>query len=141
MRCAFIPLAILTVLLTGCGAEPLPVATLSPQEAMLAPWATPQPRPPTPTHAAVVEVGLGPDSPEARHGGQVWVEHGCNVCHGERAAGRIGPALAHTDLSSEAVKAVIRSGRGSMPAFRANTLADWALDDLYIWLQTLPPGP
>lgn len=53
---------------------------------------------------------------DATAGAQVYAAS-CAGCHGAQGEGGVGPALqGRTDLSPEGIQAVIRSGRGVMPA-------------------------
>jgi hypothetical protein len=48
--------------------------------------------------------------------GQAVFARACASCHGAQAEGGVGPALAGSGLSADAVAAVVASGRGIMPA-------------------------
>ena len=48
--------------------------------------------------------------------GQAVFARACASCHGARAEGGVGPALAGSGLSADDVAAVVASGRGIMPA-------------------------
>jgi mono/diheme cytochrome c family protein len=102
------------------------------------PLATPVAAPPTATPKPVTETLPAATDAAAARGAQVWTEQNCNLCHGDQAAGRIGPKLAKTVLSADAVAKVVRNGQGSMPAYKTDKLGDADLAALYAWLQTLP---
>jgi mono/diheme cytochrome c family protein len=55
----------------------------------------------------------------------------CVSCHGQDFSGGMGPALAGTSLAEEDFTATVRDGRGSMPAFSADQIADEELTALY----------
>jgi len=128
-------MVVLILTLAGCGSEALPVATLSVQEAGLAPRATPLPTlPPVPRETELTaesfEGAIG-----AAHGQQLWQEQGCNLCHGSLAAGGSGPRLIGDHLSLWGLLQVARAGRGSMPAYGPDTLSQQDISDIYAWLQ------
>ncbi len=76
----------------------------------LAEWHVFQPSAPDAASAPAAADG------DADAGRQVWTQS-CASCHGADAEGGIGPGLAgNTNLTDEDVAAVIRSGRGVMPA-------------------------
>lgn len=55
----------------------------------------------------------------------------CASCHGQDFSGGMGPALAGTSLAEEDFTTTVREGRGSMPAFSADQIADEELTALY----------
>lgn len=55
----------------------------------------------------------------------------CASCHGQDFSGGMGPALAGTSLAEEDFTTTVREGRGSMPAFTADQIADEELTALY----------
>ena len=60
----------------------------------------------------------------------------CAACHGPAGAGGIGPSLQRAGLSREAMAAVIKNGKGTMPAFPNLAGADLkALLDLLVGWQ------
>ena len=52
---------------------------------------------------------------DANRGRTVFTAN-CSGCHGANAEGAVGPRLAGSGLSADAVTAVIAAGRGVMPA-------------------------
>jgi mono/diheme cytochrome c family protein len=48
--------------------------------------------------------------------GETIFQTQCAGCHGDRAEGGVGPALAGSGLDAATVTAVVRQGRGVMPA-------------------------
>ena len=126
---------LLVLTLTACS-ERIPVGTAVPgapdvplTTPVIVPTATPQPA----TQARPV----AQSNASTERGAKVWAEQNCNLCHGDQAAGRIGPKLAGTGLSTEAVAKIVRSGQGSMPAYKTDKLSDADLATLYGWLGTL----
>jgi cytochrome c553 len=78
--------------------------------------------------------------PETGH--QVWQSKPCIGCHGANAEGKIGPRLAGTGLTFDAVLLRVRSGKASMPAFTTDQVSDLELQQIYAWLRSLaPPTP
>ncbi|MEY3901277.1 MAG: Cytochrome oxidase, cbb3-type, subunit [Pseudomonadota bacterium] len=66
---------------------------------------------------------------------------GCEGCHGKEGkneTSKIGPKLSATGLSLDAFKAVIRAGRGGMPAYAVGAYSDAELEQDYNQLKTLP---
>src|SRR5699024_14708 len=55
----------------------------------------------------------------------------CASCHGEDFSGSMGPALAGTSLDEGEFTEVVRNGRGSMPSFSQDQIADEDLTALY----------
>ncbi|CAM4175266.1 c-type cytochrome [Jeotgalicoccus halotolerans] len=55
----------------------------------------------------------------------------CASCHGQDFSGGMGPALAGTSLAEEDFTTTVREGRGSMPAFSTDQIADEELTALY----------
>ena len=106
------------------GAPDVPLGT-----PVIVPTATPKPT----TEARPV----AQSNASTERGAKVWAEQNCNLCHGDQAAGRIGPKLAKTSLSAEAVAQVVRAGQGSMPGYKTDKLSDADLAAMYAWLQTL----
>jgi mono/diheme cytochrome c family protein len=131
----FLTFLIFALALTAC-AEQIPVGTAVPgapdvplTTPVIIPTATPKPA----TEARPV----AQSNASTERGAKVWAEQNCNLCHGDQAAGRIGPKLARTSLSAEAVAKTVRAGQGSMPAYKTDQLSDADLSTLYGWLQTL----
>jgi|GEM_PF-465996 len=55
----------------------------------------------------------------------------CASCHGQDFSGGMGPALAGTSLDEGEFTDVVRNGRGSMPSFSQDQIADEDLTALY----------
>ena len=70
--------------------------------------------------------------------GEMLYKASCIVCHGEQAAGALGPRLAGNPILSndKAFKEIIRQGRHMMPPLQ-DTLTGQQLTDIHAWLQTL----
>jgi hypothetical protein len=73
---------------------------------------------------------------------ELWGQAPCMACHGATAEGGIGPRLSGTGLSFDQLLAIVRLGKGQMPAFSAQDAADRALRHIHAWLRSLaPPTP
>ena len=59
----------------------------------------------------------------------------CIGCHGMTGNGGIGPPIAETKLSEEEFLAVVRDGRGMMPATPEEALSDDAVKGIFIEMQ------
>ncbi|WP_411841919.1 c-type cytochrome [Salinicoccus sp. HZC-1] len=55
----------------------------------------------------------------------------CASCHGQDFSGGMGPALAGTSLDEGEFTDVVRNGRGQMPSFSQDQIADEDLTALY----------
>ena len=113
-------------------------ASLRPQP--LAPLAA---LPPTPTPIAVLTVGSAPApvAPGDATAGKATFLKTCFGCHPNGNAA-IGPALYGAAFSARypdnaAIEAVIRGGRGRMPAFASSQLADDDLANIIAYLRSL----
>lgn len=126
----------LAVTLMACS-EQIPVGTAVPGAPDL-PLATPAAAPPTAApHAAAPEAKPVAAGASSERGAQAWAEQNCNLCHGDQAAGRIGPKLAKTSVTADAFAKVVRAGKGSMPPYKTDKLSDADLTAMVAWLQTL----
>ena len=74
---------------------------------------------------------------DAAEGAGLWPSLPCSACHGDQAQGSIGPKIAGTGLSYQAVLLQVRNGKGSMPAFAAEQVSDEQVQHVYAWLQSL----
>jgi mono/diheme cytochrome c family protein len=145
---AILSLALTAALfLAACGAPatPLPQAQSAPSTQSL-PTATSAPPSPLPattqpaaltaTQPAATEAPAAANlNPEAGH--QVWQSKPCAGCHGPNAEGKIGPRLAGTGLTFDAVLLRVRTGKAPMPAFTADQVSDLELRQIYTWLRSL----
>lgn len=116
--------------------RPQPVAPL----AVSSPVAQPTP----PAAAAAQAAAVSPSTGDAA-AGQAIFQASCNGCHPNANAG-IGPALhgqAFMDRYSDngVLAAVIRGGRGGMPAFGPERLSDPDLANLIAYVRSLPAAP
>lgn len=55
----------------------------------------------------------------------------CASCHGQDFSGGMGPALAGTSLDEATFTETVRNGKGQMPAFSQDQIADEDLTALY----------
>ena len=107
---------------------PLPTDTPAPADT-----ATPtQTFTPEPTATSVL-----PSEPDPALGEQLWPKVPCSACHGQMAEGDIGPRLAGTGLSFDQVRALVRLGKGQMPAFVEDAVSDLELQHVYAWLRSM----
>jgi mono/diheme cytochrome c family protein len=60
----------------------------------------------------------------------------CNQCHPAGAAG-LGPAINNKPLPAVAMRAQIRLGAGTMPAFKEDALSDAEVDAIVAYLDKL----
>lgn len=75
------------------------------------------------------------DSEEIDAGEALYKSKGCPTCHGLRAEGGIGPALAgHTP---EEIVDQVRRPLGVMPAFSASTITDAELEAIITFILSL----
>ena len=76
-------------------------------------------------------------------GKTAYVQHGCWQCHGNVGQGSLptsgGKVIARTPLPLDTFKSFVRNTNGAMPPYRQAVLADEQLDDIYAYLQSLPP--
>ena len=79
----------------------------------------------------------------AEKGKTAYIQHGCWQCHGNAGQGSLptsgGKVIARTPLPLGAFKSFVRTTNGAMPPYRPTILADEELDDIYAYLQSLPP--
>ena len=80
---------------------------------------------------------------DAAMGKTTFVQHGCWQCHDYNGQGSVatsnGKVIARTALPLEAFKSFVRDTNGAMPPYRPAVLTDDELDDIYAYLQSLPP--
>lgn len=74
---------------------------------------------------------------QAPRGAGVYA-HNCLPCHGESAAGGVGPKLAGNPIldRDEAFRETVMRGRGAMPAWGA-VLKPQEISDVHAWLKSL----
>ena len=61
----------------------------------------------------------------------------CGYCHGHN----VGPLIRGRGLPSEYIAAMVRHGRGPMPAFRATEISPTELDALARWISASKADP
>lgn len=61
----------------------------------------------------------------------------CGYCHGVN----IGPIIRGRGLPADAVKAMVRTGYGPMPAFRPSEISPSELDALAAWIEVSEADP
>src|ERR1700683_313905 len=80
---------------------------------------------------------------DADKGKAAFIQHGCWQCHDFAGEGSIatsnGRVIARTALPLDAFKTFVRTSDGAMPPYRSPVLSDGELDDIYAYLQSLPP--
>src|SRR5262249_54764746 len=68
--------------------------------------------------------------------------NGCSSCHGYSAHGGVGPRLATTSLSMDALMKYVRQPSGVMPRYATQSqITDATLADIYAFLKSVPPPP
>ena len=77
----------------------------------------------------------------AVNGQQLFFSLGCNVCHGDRGEGLVGPTIAQTIVSLERVVEQYRQPFEAMTAFPPEEVSDEEIADIYAWLQTVERPP
>ncbi len=116
-----------------------------PTDTVVPPTATPlaPTQVPSPTAAPTsTATEAPPPEPDPQLGMELWAQAPCISCHGAMAEGVIGPRLAGTGLSFDQLLATVRLGKGQMPAFSVQVIADQALRHIHAWLRSLsPPTP
>lgn len=145
MRVKFwsVSLLLFALILAACGdtptAAPAPGAgaTAAPPTTALVTVAnrlTPLPATVATTTAAAPAPGA---SANTAKGLSLFVQN-CGGCHGgEKATGKVGPALNNISFPFEGLLRQVRSGAGVMPAFPASSLPDADVRLIYDYLQSL----
>jgi mono/diheme cytochrome c family protein len=67
----------------------------------------------------------------------LFVQRGCSACHGAQAQGDVGPKLAGTTLSFEAVLHQLREPRGVMQRYLPSDQSDADECDVYLYVKSL----
>ena len=75
------------------------------------------------------------------NGQSLFFDMGCNVCHGDRGEGLVGPTIAMTIVPLERVVEQYREPLEAMTAFPPDQISDEEIADIYAWLQTVPRPP
>lgn len=79
--------------------------------------------------AALAAQKLGEVQP--RRAPETVYAHTCGYCHGKN----VGPIILGRQMSADVVTAMVRMGRGGMPAFRPSEITDAELADLSRWVE------
>jgi mono/diheme cytochrome c family protein len=80
-----------------------------------------------------------PDPALVHRGALVFYGVGCFHCHGITAEGLVGPKIARTDLSAEAVANQVYQPVGDMPAFSDKAVPRGDVEAVYAFLTNLEP--
>jgi mono/diheme cytochrome c family protein len=79
---------------------------------------------------------------DAAKGNAAFIQHGCWQCHDFAGEGSVatsdGKVIARTQLPVDAFIAFVRTTNGQMPPYRAATISDEELTNIYAYLQSLP---
>ena len=66
--------------------------------------------------------------------------YACSACHGYSGQGGVGPRLAATALSQDALMKYVRKPAGVMPRYSTESqITDATLTDIYAFLKSIPP--
>lgn len=77
-----------------------------------------------------------------KRGQRLFYEVGCFYCHGVRGQGAVGPRIARTEMSLDAVTIQVYQPAGDMPAFSEQAVSRSDVAAIYAYLQSLTPsGP
>ena len=94
------------------------------------------------------DFGLEEDAPveegavgNPANGQELFFALTCNVCHGDRGEGLIGPTIAQTIVPLERVIQQYREPLESMNTFPPDEVSDEEIADIYAWLQTVERPP
>ncbi len=94
---------------------------------------------------AFIQVSVGPALADDAARGKILFtqKYGCFECHGTQGQGSpvTGPRLAPNPLPYDTIAAFIRTSNGPMPPFRESILPNADLQDIYAYLQSIPPAP
>lgn len=77
------------------------------------------------------EEGGGEQASTGDFDAEGFARDNCASCHGQDFSGGMGPALAGTSLDEATFTETVRNGKGSMPAFSQDQIADEDLTALY----------
>ena len=75
------------------------------------------------------------------NGQNLFFSLGCNVCHGDRGEGLVGPTIAMTIVPLDRVVEQYRVPLEAMTAFPPDQVSDEEIADIYAWLQTVERPP
>ena len=79
-------------------------------------------------------------SPDAKHGKELFQNFGCYSCHSFDGHGGAGARLVPMPLNQTAFIAFVRNA-GRMPSYSSKVLPDEKLADIYAFIKTLPASP
>ena len=70
-------------------------------------------------------------------------KYGCYECHGTQGQGSpvTGPRLAPNPMPYDALSAIVRTSDTGMLPYRESILPNEDLQDIYAYLQSIPPAP
>ena len=74
-------------------------------------------------------------------GESLFIAKGCMGCHGASGRGGVGPDIAGTTLSFEALLSQLRSPRNIMPRFPAQAVSEDEARAIYEYLRSIAPPP
>ena len=74
-------------------------------------------------------------------GQELFFSLGCNVCHGDRGEGLVGPTIARTVVPLDRVIEQYRQPFEAMTAFPPEEVSDEEIADIFAWLQTVERPP
>ena len=79
---------------------------------------------------------------DATRGKDIFMKDACYTCHGTAGeGGAMGPKIAHTGMSADAIKQQLREPQASMPPYTAKILSDAQAADIVAYIQSLSQGP
>lgn len=77
------------------------------------------------------------ESDGSKSPGQVAYDRVCHICHGPEGRGDAAPRLVPFERSYEELLAVVRDGRGQMPAISERRLSDEEVTHIVEYLKSL----
>ena len=81
-----------------------------------------------------------PSTENAAKGKASFTFYACSACHGYSGQGGVGPRLASTSLSLDALMKYVRKPGGAMPRYATESqITDATLTDIYAFLKSIPP--
>ncbi len=89
---------------------------------------------------ALIVVSAIAQSPDAKHGKELFLSYGCYSCHSFDGHGGAGARLVPMPLNQTAFIAFVRNA-GRMPSYSSKVLPDDKLADIYAFIKTLPASP
>jgi len=73
--------------------------------------------------------------------GRIAFDKVCKVCHGPEGRGDLGPRLIPFDRDYQEVLAIVRDGRGEMPAISETRVSDDEVKQIVEYLHSLSKPP